>query len=59
MHSRDQNVKKLKPPVSYWQLSLYTGCPKNGVLTVHHGVEGIAVNVRKIFKKFYWTYLLI
>jgi hypothetical protein len=37
----------------------YTGCPKNGVLTVHYGVEEITVNVRKIFKKFYWTYLLI
>jgi hypothetical protein len=34
-------------------------CPKNGVLTVHYGVEEIAVNVRKMLKKFYWTYLLI
>jgi hypothetical protein len=37
----------------------YTGCPKNDVLTVHYGVEEIAANVRKMFKKFYWTYLLI
>jgi hypothetical protein len=37
----------------------YTGCPKNGVLTVHYGVEETTVNVRKMFKKFYWTYLLI
>jgi hypothetical protein len=33
----------------------YTGCPKNGVLTVHYGVEETTVNVRKMFKKFYWT----
>jgi hypothetical protein len=37
----------------------YTGCPKNGVLTVHYGVEEITVNARKMFKKFYWTYFLI
>jgi hypothetical protein len=37
----------------------YTGCPKNGVLTVHYGVEEITVNVRKMLKKFYWIYLLI
>jgi hypothetical protein len=37
----------------------YTGCSKNGVLTVHYGVEEITVNVRKMLKKFYWTYLLI
>jgi hypothetical protein len=37
----------------------YTGCPKNGVLTVHYAVEEITVNARKMFKKFYWTYLLI
>jgi hypothetical protein len=30
-------------------------CPKNGVLTVHYGVEETTVNVRKMFKKFYWT----
>jgi hypothetical protein len=36
-----------------------TGCPKNGVLTVHYGVEETTVNVRKMFKKFYWTYSLI
>jgi hypothetical protein len=35
------------------------GCPKTGVLTVHYGVEKITVNVRKMLKKFYWTYLLI
>jgi hypothetical protein len=34
-------------------------CPKNGVLTVHYGVEEMTVNVRKMLKKFYWTYLLI
>jgi hypothetical protein len=32
-------------------LIVSTGCPKNGVLTVHY--------VRKMLKKFYWTYLLI
>jgi hypothetical protein len=32
---------------------LYTGCPKNGVLTVHYGVEETTVNVRKMFKKLY------
>jgi hypothetical protein len=26
---------------------------------VHYGVEETTVNVRKMFKKFYWTYLLI
>jgi hypothetical protein len=36
-----------------------TGCPKNGVLMVHYGVEEITVNVKKMLKKFYWTYLLI
>jgi hypothetical protein len=36
-----------------------TGCPKNGVLTVHYGVEEITVNARKMFKQFYWTYFLI
>jgi hypothetical protein len=36
-----------------------TGCPKNVVLTVHYGVEEITINVRKMLKKFYWTYLLI
>jgi hypothetical protein len=37
----------------------YTGCPKNGVLTVHYGVEEITVNARKMLKKFYCTYFLI
>jgi hypothetical protein len=37
----------------------YTECSKNGVLTVHYVVEEATVNVRKMFKKFYWTYLLI
>jgi hypothetical protein len=32
---------------------------KNGALTVHYGIEQIAVNVRKMLKKFYWTSLLI
>jgi hypothetical protein len=39
--------------------NLYTYVYKNGVLTVHYGVEEITVNVRKMLKKFYWTYLLI
>jgi hypothetical protein len=39
-------------------LYTYTGCPKNGVLTVLYGVEEITVKVRKMLKKFYWTYLL-
>jgi hypothetical protein len=38
---------------------VYTGCRKNGVLTVHYGAEEITVNFRKMLKKFYWTYLLI
>jgi hypothetical protein len=29
---------------------------KNGVLTVHCGVEEITVNVRKMLKKFHWTF---
>jgi hypothetical protein len=29
----------------------YTGCTKNGVLTVHYGIEEITVNVRKMLKK--------
>jgi hypothetical protein len=37
---------------------VHTGCPKNGVLTVHYGVEEITVNARKMLKKFYWTYFL-
>jgi hypothetical protein len=37
----------------------YTACPKNGVLTVHYGVEEITVNAKKMLKKFYWTYFLI
>jgi hypothetical protein len=40
-------------------IDTYTGCPKNGVLTVHYGVEEITVNARKMLKKFYWTYFLI
>jgi hypothetical protein len=32
----------------------YTGCPKNGVLTVHYGVEEITVNVREMLKTFYY-----
>jgi hypothetical protein len=40
-------------------LHIYTGCPKNGALTVHYGVEEITVNVRKMLKTFCWTYLLI
>jgi hypothetical protein len=33
--------------------------PKNGALRVHYGIEETTVNVRKMLKKFYWTYLLI
>jgi hypothetical protein len=36
-------------------ICVITGCPKNGVLTVHYGIEETTVNVRKMFKKFYWT----
>jgi hypothetical protein len=36
----------------------YTGCPKKGTLTVHYGIEEVTINVRKMLKKFYWTYLL-
>jgi hypothetical protein len=42
-----------------FHIYIYTGCPKKGVLTVHYGVEEITVNVRKMLKQFYWTYLLI
>jgi hypothetical protein len=41
------------------KVPLDTGCPKNGLLTVHYGVEETTVNVRKMLKKVYWTYLLI
>jgi hypothetical protein len=37
----------------------YIQVSKKGALTVHYGVEEITVNVRKMFKKFYRTYLLI
>jgi hypothetical protein len=47
------------PVLFVHRLYLHTGCPKNGVLTVHYGVEEITVNARKMLKKFYWTYLLI
>jgi hypothetical protein len=33
---------------------LIQGCPKNGVLTVHYGVEEINVNVREMLKTFYY-----
>jgi hypothetical protein len=45
--------------LQFYLLIIYTGCPKNSGLTVHYGVEETTVNVRKMFKKFYWTYLLI
>jgi hypothetical protein len=38
---------------------IYTGCSENGALPMHYGVEEITINVRKMLKKFYWTYLLI
>jgi hypothetical protein len=34
----------------FWKITvpiITTGCPKNGVLTMHYGVEEITVNVRK------------
>jgi hypothetical protein len=34
-------------------------CPKNDAIMVHYGVEEITANVRKMFKTFYWTHLLI
>jgi hypothetical protein len=37
----------------------HTGRPKNGVLTVHYGVEEITLNVSKMLKTFYWTYFMI
>jgi hypothetical protein len=37
----------------------YTECPENGALPMHYSVEEITINVRKMLKKFYWTYLLI
>jgi hypothetical protein len=33
--------------------------PVKGALPMHYGVEEITINVRKMLKKFYWTYLLI
>jgi hypothetical protein len=63
-----QNVSRFFTKIAYLQVmnfiavkvsSLYTECPKNGVLTVHYGIEETTVNVRKMLKKFYWTYLLI
>jgi hypothetical protein len=35
----------------------YTSVPK--MTHWHYDVEEITVNVRKMLKKFYWTYLLI
>jgi hypothetical protein len=50
----------LRFPLTFYILFCYTyRCPKNGVLTVHCGVEEITVNIRKMLKKFYWTHLLI
>jgi hypothetical protein len=53
--------------LSQWQMThlyhngflIFEQRPKNGILTVHYGVEEITVNVGKMLKKFYWTYLLI
>jgi hypothetical protein len=42
-------------PTWFAELNIYTECPKNGVLRMHYGVEETTVNVRKMFKKFYWT----
>jgi hypothetical protein len=58
-NSGDCTVDFNRNSVPFLFLNFYTGCPKNGVLTVHYGVEEITVNDRKMFKKFYWTYLLI
>jgi hypothetical protein len=35
---------------------MYTGCPENGAFRMHYGVQGITINVRKMLKKFYWTF---
>jgi hypothetical protein len=40
-------------------LAQYTGSPENGALPRHYGVEEITINVRKMLKNFYLTYLLI
>jgi hypothetical protein len=34
-------------------------CSQNSALTEHYGVKEITINVRKMLRKFYWTYLLI
>jgi hypothetical protein len=50
-----------KSEIVFLDFPKYTGhiqCPKNSGLT-NYGVEETTVNVRKMFKKFYWTYLLI
>jgi hypothetical protein len=47
--------QKIKTMLQTKKLFSYTVCPKNGVLTVHYGVEETTVNVRKMSKKFYWT----
>jgi hypothetical protein len=46
----------LTQPRFSFERMLPTECPKNGVLTMHYGVEKNTVNARKMF---YWTYLLI
>jgi hypothetical protein len=43
----------LKKPIFLYR------CPENDALPMHYGVEEITINVRKMLKKFYWTYLLI
>jgi hypothetical protein len=56
--NRTKNKEVTAPKVFHNTPGIYR-CPKNGVLTVHYGVEEIAVNVRKMLKKFYSTYFLI
>jgi hypothetical protein len=48
-----KNIEKtlLQMTSGFLQLESTTECPKNGVLTVHYGVEETTVNVRKMFTK--------
>jgi hypothetical protein len=41
------------------RILLYIQVSQKWRTKVHYRVEEIAVNVRKMLKKFYWTYLLI
>jgi hypothetical protein len=52
-------MKDIHKEIKMTNVYEYTGCPRNGLLTVHYSVEEITVNARKMLKKFYWTYFLI